>query len=197
MRENGLPRNYRGSDQFCLWLVEHLVYSYQILIEGTVFIIRYAERRIDRFLDSAFLDHTPADLDLEFVKFEPGWSFLRPFTKMKAPSTSPSTTPSSPRKTSVPGSPNFQARPPSPSPMSHSRGLSSSIRQTFSRTRNSPSISTLHSLFVDTASSFTPADVTSFLTSFHSLLTISEINPVMTTQLWSQVMYWTSCWFFL
>lgn len=35
--------------------------------------------------------------------------------------------------------------------------------------------------------------MTSFLTALHTLLTLSDVNPVLMIQFWSQVMYWTSC----
>ncbi|KAG6841911.1 hypothetical protein C0991_005091 [Blastosporella zonata] len=57
-----------------------------------VFIIRFAERRIDQIFDPAFLDFSPQGTDFENVQFESDWSFLRPFSgKKKAPPNSAST----------------------------------------------------------------------------------------------------------
>jgi hypothetical protein len=35
--------------------------------------------------------------------------------------------------------------------------------------------------------------LTSFLTALHSFLVMSDVNPALITQLWSQVFYWTGC----
>ncbi|KAG6912037.1 hypothetical protein DXG01_000285 [Tephrocybe rancida] len=158
-----------------------------------VFIIRFAERRIDHIFDSAFLDFSPQGTDFESVQFESDWSFLRPFSgKKKAPPSSVSAktisrarTPSSPPS---PGQPLSQSQSQGQIPPSSSRGFSS-LRQTFGR----PSSTPLSSLFPDSPPPPSPNDLTSFLTALHTLLNLSDINPAMTTQLWSQVMYWTSC----
>ena len=155
-----------------------------------VFIIRFAERRIDQLLDVTILSYVPVASELEAVQFESEWSFLRPFTgKRKAPPVSPSgknmalTPPTSPH------------RPLSPSrnqptvSSSASRGFSS-LRQTITRARGQAPPS---SAFQESPPSPSPFDLTSFLTSLHTLLVFSDINPAITTQLWSQVVYWTSC----
>jgi hypothetical protein len=195
MRDDRVFRNDRRSHQFrlrfavfdCIGTRAHWV---------PVFIIRFAERKIDQFLDAALLDHSPMGSEFDSIKFESEWAFLRPFSsKKKAPPNVASGAPSSPLRTPTAASPGFNTRPPSPSLVpSSSRGFSSSLRHTFNRTRTSSSISTLNSLFADAAPPpMSPADLTSILTDLHTLLTISEINPILTTQLWSQVMYWTSC----
>jgi hypothetical protein len=163
-----------------------------------VFIIRFAERKIDQFLDAALLDHSAAPSDIESVQFESEWSFLRPFSGKKKPTnTGPPAPPSSPLRD---GNSSTTCSPPrAHSPSFQQSGLSSStsrgfssLRQTFSRARGSQS-APLHSLFPDSPPPISPVDVTSFLTALHTLLTLSEVNPALTTQLWSQVMYWTSC----
>ncbi|KDR84897.1 hypothetical protein GALMADRAFT_233353 [Galerina marginata CBS 339.88] len=159
-----------------------------------VFIIRFAERRIDQLLDPTLLSFTPMASEFEAVQFESEWSFLRPFTgKRKAPPPSPG------GRGGIPPSPPSPYRPLSPS-QSHStvsssgsRGFSS-LRQTITRARGQPSAAAISSVFQDLSSpSPSPFELTSFLTSLHMLLVMSDINPAIITQLWSQVMYWTSC----
>ncbi|KAF9481033.1 hypothetical protein BDN70DRAFT_804202 [Pholiota conissans] len=160
-----------------------------------VFIIRYAERRIDQLLDAAILSYTPMASEFEAVQFESEWSFLRPFSGKKKP-------PPSPGRGMTPGTP------PTPSPnhpispttsqstisTSASRGFSS-LRESVNRARGQSSATPISSIFQDATSQAQPSslDLTSFLTSLHTLLMLSDINPVIITQLWSQVMYWTSC----
>ncbi|KAF8168194.1 DIL domain-containing protein [Crassisporium funariophilum] len=157
-----------------------------------VFIIRFAERRIDQLLDATMLSFTPMASDFEAVQFESEWSFLRPFAgKRKVPPTSPanrSNTPSSPPSPQRPLSPSHSQ----PAASSTSRGFSS-LRQTITRTRGQSSGAPLSSLFQDSPPSPSPLDLISFLSALHTLLLFSDINPAIITQLWSQVMYWTSC----
>lgn len=138
--------------------------------------------------------------EIEAVQFESEWSFLRPFSGKRKQA------PSSPASRG-----NTPATPPSPSPhhpsspaasqltisSSTSRGFSS-LRQTVTRARAPSATTPLSSLFQDPASPPPPSpqDLTSFLTSLHTMLLLSDINPVIITQLWSQVVYWTSCMFF-
>ncbi|KAJ7092642.1 DIL domain-containing protein [Mycena epipterygia] len=156
-----------------------------------VFIIRFAERRIDQLLDAALLDYSPLASEFDSVQFESEWSFLRPFAgKKKAP---PPT--SMPVNIRIPPGPPSPSRPSSPSgsiSASTSRSFSS-LKQSFSRARAPSAATPLQSLFSDAPPPPSPADVTSFLTALHTLLTLSDVNPALTTQLWSQVMYWTSC----
>jgi hypothetical protein len=162
------------------------------IIPSSVFIIRFAERRIDQLLDPALLDYSPLSSEFDSVQFESEWSFLRPFSgKKKAGHISSLSSSSTPLRLGTQSSPTTPNRPPSPSvsqttlSSSTSRGLSS-LRQSFSRVHTLSTAAPLHSLP-------SPADLISFLTALHTLLTLSEVNPVLTTQLWSQVMYWTSC----
>lgn len=161
-----------------------------------VFIIRFAERKIDQLLDAALLDYSPLSTEFESIQFESEWSFLRSFgTGKKKPvtPTGPSRTPSSP-----PG--NGVSRPPSPVPSSTSpanqRGFAS-LRQTFARSRAPSNTASLQSLFADSTTAappgHSPKDITSFITALHTLLSVSGINPALIIQLWSQVMYWTAC----
>ena len=155
-----------------------------------VFIIRFAERRIDQLLDNTILTYAPLGSESETIQFESEWSFLRPFSgKRKGAQPSPGS------RNNVPSSPSTSYLPISPSkgqatvPSSTSRGLSS-LRQTLSRARGQST--SLSSLFQDSPHP-SPFVLISFMTSLHTLLVMSNINPVIITQLWSQVMYWTSC----
>ncbi|KAJ7492702.1 hypothetical protein FB451DRAFT_1219300 [Mycena latifolia] len=154
-----------------------------------VFIIRFAERRIDQLLDAALLDYSPLASEFDSVQFESEWSFLRPFTGKKKAPPAPSATIRIPP---TPPSPNRPASPSGSISASTSRGFSS-LKQSFSRARASSAATPVQSLFSDPPPPPSPADVTSFLTALHTLLTLSDVNPALTTQLWSQVMYWTSC----
>ncbi|TFL06741.1 DIL domain-containing protein [Pterulicium gracile] len=154
-----------------------------------VFLIRLAERKIDQLLDQTLLDHSPLASEFESVQFESEWSFLRPFTSAKKKtSTSPVGSPSTPSLR--PSSPPPIASPPPPST---TKDRFSSIRESFARARSSSSATPAHLLFAEASPQPSPETLTSFLTALHSLLTLAHINPALITQLWSQVMYWTSC----
>jgi hypothetical protein len=155
-----------------------------------VFIIRFAERRIDQLLEDTILSYAPLGSESETIQFESEWSFLRPFSgKRKGAQPSPGS------RNNVPSSPPTPHPSISPSksqatlPSSTSRGLSS-LRQTLSRARGQSV--PLSSLFQDSPVP-SPLDLISFMTSLHTLLVMSNINPIIITQLWSQVMYWTTC----
>ncbi|KAG5647640.1 hypothetical protein DXG03_008993 [Asterophora parasitica] len=161
-----------------------------------VFIIRFAERRIDQLFDVALLDFSPQGSEFDTVQFESEWSFLRPFSgKKKGPASSVSAN-NVLTRARAPSSPPSPKRPLSPSQsqgtISSSTRSFSSLRQSFARGRG-PSNTPLASLFPESPPPPSPSDLTAFLTALHSLLTLGDINPAMTTQLWSQVMYWTSC----
>lgn len=162
-----------------------------------MFIIRFAERRIDQLFDVALLDFAPLASEFESIQFESDWSFLRSFTGKKKVVGSASASSSVLSRARAPSSPPSPNRPISPSQSqgtissSTSRGFSS-LRQSFARSR-APSTTPLSSLFPDAPPPPSPRDLTSFLTALHTLLTLSDVNPALTTQLWSQVMYWTSC----
>ncbi|KAL0578711.1 hypothetical protein V5O48_003267 [Marasmius crinis-equi] len=178
------------------------------LIEETinsvfVFIIRIAERKVDSLLDGALLDHSQFVDDS--VQFESEWSFLRPFKKKAQPTPSAQSTlrgsplpptPSSPNAKGIPMSPTLgpNYRPPSPSPSIQS--FSSSIRQSLSGSRNRSGSVALQNLFNDpTAEPEKETELSklmNFLTALQTMLVLSNVNPALITQLWSQVMYWTA-----
>lgn len=161
------------------------------MVTNLVFIIRFAERRIDTLFDAALLDFSPLASEFESVQFESDWSFLRPFTNKKRVVSSSST--SRTRAPSLPPSPGHSLV------TSHSHGAItsstsngfSSLRRTFGRNRGPAT--PLSSLFPESPPLPSPADLTSFLTALHTLLTLFDVNPAFIAQLWSQVLYWTSC----
>jgi hypothetical protein len=165
-----------------------------ILTSSEVFIIRYAERRIDQLLDPAILDSSPMASEYQSVQFESEWSFLRPFSAKKK-STANTPNHGTPKNSSPSSPPFLPSRPPSPSPLLlgpapvSAKGLSS-LRQTLSRAKTPSTVFNTHSDIPQTTGL---RDLTSFLTALHTLLTLSDVNPVLMIQFWSQVIYWTSC----
>lgn len=167
-----------------------------------VFIIRFAERKIDELMDAALLDHSPLASEFESVQFESDqWSFFRSFGSKKRGAPSNVHSSASSIRSNGPSAPPSPRQPPmSPTSAtttltpSSSRGFQS-LRQTIGRGRANSS-TPLHLLFAESQSTPTPESITAFLTALHTLLVLSGVNPALTTQLWSQIMYWTSCAFF-
>ncbi|KAI0778452.1 DIL domain-containing protein [Trametes elegans] len=169
----------------------------EILNSVFVFIIRFAERRIDGILDAALLDYSPLSSEFETIQFESEWSFLRSFGAGKKKNGTVSST------NTVRGAPPMsptQTRPPSPSgpqPSSSPPNVRTfaSFRQTFTRARAQSSATPLQSLFSDPHQPLPPSpkDLISFMTALHTFLVLSGVNPALITQFWSQVMYWTAC----
>ncbi|KAF7306855.1 hypothetical protein MIND_00477700 [Mycena indigotica] len=157
-----------------------------------VFIIRYAERRIDQLLDAALLDFSPLPAEMDSVQFESEWSFLRSLTGKKKTTSAAPPPPLRPTVPPTPPSPNRPASPSGSISASTSRSFSS-LRQSFARARAGSQTTPIQALFSDGPPQTSIADITSFMTALHTLLTLSDVNPALTTQLWSQVMYWTSC----
>ena len=155
-----------------------------------VFVIRFAERKIDQLLDAAILDYSPTPSELDSVQFESEWSLLRAFGGKKKGIVGNSST-----LRNGASSPTLPTRSPSPSTQmstSHVTSKTFAFRSSFPRTRPASTVS-LQSLFPDATPSPSSTDLTSFLTALHKLLVLSDINPAFTTQLWSQILYWTSC----
>jgi hypothetical protein len=156
-----------------------------------VFIIRFAERRVDQIFDSTLLDYCPPTSDIESVKFESEWSFFKSLTsKKRIPHSSSSNSLS---RTRTPSSPPTPGRPLSPT--QSPTGLLPSSSRNFSSlgagTQSRGSIPNFSS-FLHEPITQSPSDLTSFLTALHTFLSLSKINPAFIVQLWSQVMYWTS-----
>ncbi|KLO14496.1 hypothetical protein SCHPADRAFT_872681 [Schizopora paradoxa] len=178
-------------------LIEEIINTVYALL------VRVTERRIDKLIDDALLEHAPLSSELETVQFESEWSIFRsPFSSKKKISSTltPSSTTNS-IKSTKPTSPLSPSRPSSPLPPqsvslapSTPKASFSSLRQSFNRARGSASISSLQSLLTDGPNEVNSlANLTSFLSAFQMFLTESGINPALITQIWSQVMYWTSC----
>ncbi|KAI3622065.1 dil and ankyrin domain containing protein [Moniliophthora roreri] len=186
------------------------------LVEETVnsvfvFIIRLAERKIDSLLDSAILDYEPPNSLSSPVQFESEWSFLRPFTSSKKKSgtasnanTTRGSSPLPPQTPTTPVTPlphsTSPGRPASPSP---SVSSFSSIRSSFStigRARSGSAVP-LQQIFTEPNRTGvdkgeggpSPAELTEYLAALHTMLILSNINPALITQMWSQVVYWTGC----
>ena len=162
-----------------------------------VFVIRFAERRIDQLLDAAMLDYSPLSSEFETIQFEGEWSFLRSFGGGKKKTNGTASNANTVRG-GAPMSPTQMSRPSSPPPSTSPPNARSfaSIRQTFTRARGGSSATPLQSLFADAQQQppqTSPRDVISFMTALHTLLTLSGVNPAITIQFWSQVMYWTAC----
>ncbi|EIW64338.1 uncharacterized protein TRAVEDRAFT_68170 [Trametes versicolor FP-101664 SS1] len=169
----------------------------EILNSVFVFIIRFAERRIDSLLDAALLDYSPLSSEFESIQFESEWSFLRSFGAGKKKANGAASSANTVRG-APPLSPTQASRPPSPPPSGTSppnAGTFASFRQTLSRARAPSSATPLQSLFSDPLHPppTSPKDMISFMTALHTLLILSGINPALVTQFWSQVMYWTAC----
>ncbi|KIJ45525.1 hypothetical protein M422DRAFT_67024 [Sphaerobolus stellatus SS14] len=175
------------------------------LLEGViraiyVFIIRIAERKMDPLLDTALLDHAPISSEFDNIHFEDEWSIFRPFassgTKLKkkqqhetAPSAGTSGASASLR------SPSSSSRPPSPALGSQNSGAPPSARfsWTQSLTRSKAASVSPNSLLNPDSSSPSPNSITALLEALHTLLTLAGVNPATVTQIFSQVLYWSSC----
>lgn len=194
MRVHGHVRTHRGGHQFRLWYVYPIPSNLYHLKSFQVFIIRFAERRIDQLLDGTLLDYSPSS-SLDSVQFESEWSFLRSFTgrSKKTPQKQAASSDGmrSPTAPTTPGRPLSPSQSQAAVSSSSSRKFSS-LRQTFGAKKQSSTA--LHSLFSDNAAQMpSPEDLTSFLSALHSFLVMSDVNPALITQLWSQVFYWTAC----
>jgi len=161
-----------------------------------VFVIRYVERRIDRLLDPAILDHSPLPSEFDGIQFESEWSFFRSLTPKKKPTSNPAVARSA--KNGIISSPSLPTRSSSPipsSPPSSHRGFAS-LKQSLSKGRgaNTP----LQSIFNDLPSQETkpnPASIILVFDALQSFLILSGMNPALITQMWSQVFYWIACEF--
>jgi hypothetical protein len=168
-----------------------------------VFLIRSAERQVDPFIETCLLDGSAALSEVENVQFESEWSFFRSLTNRK--------------KNGTPSRPNVQAinaalrdtpsgssissatpsRPSSPLPIPPSATPSSPGR--FNSLRQSIAGETpihFRSIFSELKLGSSPngsQDLTTFLSAFHVLLTMTGINPAFIAQSFSQIMYWTAC----
>jgi hypothetical protein len=184
-----------------------------LINEVYVFVIRDAERRIDKIMDAAILDHD-AIPGFEEVRFEGEWSFMKNLTgSVKSLSgASPGTPASSKRPLSQifarggpdPNAPIQQlghARSPSGS---GSGGAPSQLRAAaeIHAGRRMPSPlpipPTMREASYDASVSDllarpSPRTVTSLLTSTLHVLQLYEINPAIIVQALSQIFFWVGC----
>ena len=159
-----------------------------------MFVIRYVEKKIDRFLDPAILEYSPLPSELDGIQFESEWSFLRSLTPKKKPAPSPIVV--QPTKNGITNSPSLPSRSLSPIPSSPppNRGFAS-LKHSLSKSRGGSS-SAIHSIFNDVQPQETrpnPACITSVFDALQTFLILSGTNPALITQLWSQVFYWIAC----
>lgn len=145
-------------------------------------------------LDASLLDYTPLSSEFDAVQFESEWSFLRSFGASKkkvatppALNNLPSTSPTLKSGGSLSATPTRPTTPPNTA-----TGKFASLRNTFGRGRP-PASASLGGALSDSATTPSPQDITSFTTALHTFLSLANINPALTTQLWSQVMYWAAC----
>ncbi|EMD41976.1 hypothetical protein CERSUDRAFT_102361 [Gelatoporia subvermispora B] len=165
----------------------------EIINSVFIFIIRYAERKIDRLLDGSLLEHSPLSSEFESIQFESDWTFPWSFSGKKKTAQA-----NGHSRGSTPASPSHPSRPPSP-PVSQnatSPPRFASLRQSFARTRASSVATPLQAMFTDPGTpnaTQTPQNITSFMTALHTLMALSGINPALIVQFWSQIMYWAAC----
>lgn len=158
-----------------------------------VFVIRYVEKKVDRFLDPAILEYSPLPSELDGIQFESEWSFLRSLTPKKKPAPSPAVVQST--KNGITSSPSRPSRPSSPIPSSPppSRGFAS-LKHSLSKSRGGSS--SIQSIFNDVQPQETrpnPTSITLVFDALQTFLILSGTNPALITQLWSQVFYWIAC----
>ncbi|PLW13821.1 hypothetical protein PCANC_19394 [Puccinia coronata f. sp. avenae] len=173
-----------------------------------VFIIRDAERRLDKLIDSTLLDFEP--LPGIKVDFEPegSWRFVRALTVKRNRTTS--FRPSIPRfntsnNNKVDGSSNNNNNTTTITTQGQSPKLSSSPLSSISlpsshgpRTTSAPNQSTPlsqppPSLSSSTGTLKTPKLITDLLSSVLYLLQAYEIHGSVIVQIFSQIIYWLSC----
>ena len=165
-----------------------------------VFVIRYVERRTDKLLDPAIMDHSPLLSEFDSIQFESEWSFFRTLTPKKK--RTPNHAVSQPAKNGIASSPGRSSRPSSPVPSSpppSHRGFAS-LKQSFSKSRGGSSSAPLQSLFNDVQpqpSTTNPTSITSVFDALQTFLMLSGTNPALITQMWSQVFYWIACRVFI
>lgn len=156
----------------------------------TVFIIRIAERKIDTLLDACFLDFTPLSSEFDNIQFEKEWSFLRPFTSSNTKLTKKKPDPLGSYVSASNGN-GSAPRSPSPSGSFIPSQQRTTWSQSFTRSRASSLTPALSSFIADSHTN-RPQDVTTFFDALYNLLVLTGINPALTTQIYSQILYWTA-----
>lgn len=159
-----------------------------------MFVIRYVEKRIDRLLNPAILDHSPLPSEFDGIQFESEWSIFRSLTPKKR--STPTQAVAQSAKNGIISSPSLPGRSPSPvsSPPPGHRSFAS-LRHNFSRSHGGSSSVSLQSMFNDVQApqSPSPISITSAFDALQTFLILSGTNPALITQIWSQVFYWLAC----
>jgi len=160
-----------------------------------VFIIRIAERKMDPLLDSALLDHAPLASEFDNIHFEDEWSIFRPFAsggaKLKKKAAHAKDDSAVPPSAGLRSS----SRPTSPTPGSAAFAQNSprfSWTQSLTRSR-AGSITPSILLLSHESATPSPKAITAHLEALHTLFSLAGINPALTTQIFSQVLYWSAC----
>jgi hypothetical protein len=156
-----------------------------LINEAFVFVVRDAERRIDRILDQAMLNHEAVP-GFEDVRFEDQWRIVSAVTsRMKRESRKPSVM-SIFSSSMPPASPDSTNKSESGSPLAVRRGKS------LVNLRGSPSPSPARGgAAVTTAVS--PRTIAGLLSSTLFVLQSYEIHPCVIVQAFSQIFYWLGC----
>lgn len=162
------------------------IHFHDLINEIFVFIIRDAERRLDKVLDSAMLDFQPLP-GFDDVEFEPegSWRFVKALTVKRN------------RTTSVrPSIGSFLsntagALSPPPTLPSSSSKINNSSRTRASTHNATSAMST--SLSNHSSTTKSPRTITDLLSSVLYLLQAYEIHPSVIVQAFSQIFYWLAC----
>lgn len=184
---------------------EHQTLLTDLINEIYVFIIRDTERRVDKVLDAAMLEHD--SLPLSDIKFEGDWNFMKSLAgSVKSMSSSSTANQSSPQRRplsqifsssgSVTGSPKINNTP-------GSNGLATPPPQKGSSSphKRAPSELNLVSIRETSATASasdllarpSPRTITALLTSTLQVLQLFEVNPAIIVQALSQVLFWIGC----
>lgn len=192
-----------------------------LINEVYMFIIRDAERRIDKVLDAAMLDHE-AIPGFDEIRFEGEWKFMKTLTGSvkgigQSSSFSQAMTSSSSSRTPIsqifgtrkedPGA--LATNPSSPSSTAAGRSSNVSGSSTFGPSSYRPSSGSPTKMARDSFQSLreiaynatasdllnspTPRTITSLLTSTLQILQFYEINPAIIVQALSQIFFWIGC----
>lgn len=167
-----------------------------LINEIYVFVIRDMERRIDKVIDAAMLDHDSIP-GFEDVRFEGEWNFIKTLTgSVKRANQSTTASPLQKRPLSqLFSSDTAPSLPSTPSSSSRRGAPSISIAPV---TPMSLSIMDLKEVSHDASASDLlakplPRTITLLLTSTLHILQLYEVNPSIIVQALSQVFYWVGC----
>ncbi|UZJ53864.1 hypothetical protein CBS101457_003184 [Exobasidium rhododendri] len=175
----------------------------ELINEVFVFVIRDIERRIDKVLDAAILQHNPIP-DFDDVRFEGEWSFMKTLTgSVKRASMSAHASPSSKRPlsqyfateaaatatTTSSSSPKLPSTPLSRKNNERPNSTATPTRSMMAELRESSHDASASDLLAKPV----PRTITLLLTSTLHILQLYEVNPSIIVQALSQVFYWVGC----